>query len=171
LRRIRKSAGTTDVRANKSSNSHFNAVARQMLLYPIAYTLVILPIAVARFTAFAGYDVPFSATIFCDTVYMLSGTINVVLFVSTRRLITPQASSFKAARELDSLSLKPIALPHSSIELEASHGNSIAVIEHFILEREENTLGARASATHLLPSVTDQVYMKDKVFPQSSRQM
>jgi hypothetical protein len=66
-------------------------IARQMLLYPVAYTIIILPIATARFTAFSGHDVPFEATIFCDTVFLLSGTVNVILFTSTRRILPPES--------------------------------------------------------------------------------
>jgi len=66
-------------------------ISRQMLLYPVAYTIVILPISAARFTAFSGRKVPFAVTIFCATVFLLSGTINVILFTSTRRILPPKS--------------------------------------------------------------------------------
>jgi len=59
-----------------------------MLLYPVAYTIIILPIAVARFT---GGDVPFGVTIFCDTIYLLSGAVNAILFTATRRILPPKS--------------------------------------------------------------------------------
>jgi hypothetical protein len=67
------------------------AIAKQMLLYPVAYTLIILPIAAARFSSFAGHPVPFSVTIFCDTIFLLSGTVNVILFTTTRRILPPRS--------------------------------------------------------------------------------
>ncbi|KAJ7500658.1 hypothetical protein B0H11DRAFT_1800569 [Mycena galericulata] len=63
------------------------SVARKMLLYPVAYTIVILPIAAARFSEWAGNDVPFEVTIFCDMVFLLSGIVNVTLFTTTRRIL------------------------------------------------------------------------------------
>ncbi|KAJ7366126.1 hypothetical protein DFH08DRAFT_833553 [Mycena albidolilacea] len=65
------------------------SVARKMFLYPVAYTVVILPIAAARFSDWAGKDVPFDVTIFCDTVFLLSGIVNVTLFTTTRRILPP----------------------------------------------------------------------------------
>jgi len=81
-----------DARKQSWSNHNFGerqllVIARQMLLYPIAYTIVILPIAAARFSYFAGLSVPFPVTIFCDTIYLLSGFVNVVLFSTTRRVL------------------------------------------------------------------------------------
>ncbi|KAJ6530051.1 hypothetical protein DFH09DRAFT_1370837 [Mycena vulgaris] len=63
------------------------SVAKKMLLYPVAYTIVILPIAAARFSDWAGNDVPFEVTIFSDVVFLLSGVINVTLFTTTRRIL------------------------------------------------------------------------------------
>lgn len=51
-------------RGRQLSNSQTLTIARQMLLYPIAYTILILPIAAARFSAFANIEVPFDVTIF-----------------------------------------------------------------------------------------------------------
>jgi len=89
-------------RATSSSNSYWRGrefadnekmvIARQMMLYPVAYVIVILPIATARFCEMRGNtNVPFGATIFCDTVYLLSGLVNVTLFVTTRRVLPPQS--------------------------------------------------------------------------------
>lgn len=88
-------------RANKSKNASWRGrdfadnqmmtVARQMLLYPVAYTIIILPIAVSRFSSFAGNEVPFGITIFCDTVFLLSGAVNVILFTATRRVLPPKS--------------------------------------------------------------------------------
>ncbi|KAJ7110857.1 hypothetical protein C8R44DRAFT_985589 [Mycena epipterygia] len=68
-------------------DSRTMSVARKMLLYPVAYTIVVLPIAAARFSDWAGNDVPFEVTIFSDMVFLLSGVVNVTLFTSTRRIL------------------------------------------------------------------------------------
>jgi len=62
-----------------------------MLLYPIAYTILILPIACCRFSEWTGHKVPVAATIFSDFIYLLSGLVHVVLFASTRRILPPRS--------------------------------------------------------------------------------
>jgi len=73
------------------AQSYALKIARQMLLYPVAYTVVILPIAVARFCEWSGRRVPFTVTIFSDTVFLLSGVVNVLLFCATRRILPAQS--------------------------------------------------------------------------------
>ncbi|KAF8893925.1 hypothetical protein BD779DRAFT_1660755 [Infundibulicybe gibba] len=65
------------------------AIAKQMLLYPASgLPILILPIATARFTAWAGYSVPYEATFLGrGAVFLLSGVINVILFTTTRRIL------------------------------------------------------------------------------------
>ncbi|KAJ7128947.1 hypothetical protein C8R43DRAFT_896957 [Mycena crocata] len=89
------------------------AIARQMLLY-VAYTCLVLPIAATRFSSFAGNDVPFAATIFRQViaaVFLLSGTVNVILFTTTRRILPPD--SFKIPKWAIS---RPQPLPEYTIE-------------------------------------------------------
>ena len=66
---------------------HLMQVARQMLWYPVAYTILVLPIAAARFSSFNGKKVPLEVTIFTSSIFMLSGFVNAVLFTTTRRVI------------------------------------------------------------------------------------
>ncbi|THH14796.1 hypothetical protein EW146_g5579 [Bondarzewia mesenterica] len=91
--RFRMHHGTPSWRGTEKDqqNGYIMVVARQMLLYPIAYTIIILPIAAARFSAWFKHDVPFSVTVFCDAIYLLSGTANTVLFSSTRRILPPRS--------------------------------------------------------------------------------
>lgn len=74
----------------------------------MAYTVLLLPIAACRFAEWSGHQVPFGATIFrfavsfvaqtvwylsyndltySDSVFLLSGFVNVVLFLTTRRVL------------------------------------------------------------------------------------
>ncbi|KAK7057447.1 Git3 domain-containing protein [Favolaschia claudopus] len=69
-------------------------IAKQMLLYPVAYTILILPIAASRLSYFAGNDVPFEVTIFSGAVFLLDGVVNVVLFTMTRRILPPESFKF-----------------------------------------------------------------------------
>jgi len=69
------------------------AIAKQMLLYPVAYCGLILPIAATRFSSWSGHAVPFEVTIFSGTVFLMSGLVNVVLFTTTRRILPPKSVS------------------------------------------------------------------------------
>ncbi|KAF8502204.1 hypothetical protein F5888DRAFT_1608195 [Russula emetica] len=67
-----------------------------MLLYPLAYSLVILPLTIARCLEFGHHNVPTAATFFGVTVFYLSGAINVTLFLTFR----PELLLFPRPEEL-----------------------------------------------------------------------
>ncbi len=52
--------------------------------YPLAYSLIVLPLTVARWLQFSNYKVPPAVTFFGDTMFCLSGAINVLLFLIIR---------------------------------------------------------------------------------------
>ena len=83
----RTTAGTYIMTDDRRVESHLTTVAKQMLWYPIAYTVLVLPIAASRFSTFSGDPVPFSVTIFTAAVFMLSGFVNAVLFCLTRNVL------------------------------------------------------------------------------------
>lgn len=58
-------------------------MAKQMLWYPIAYTVLVLPIGATRFYTVSHGAVPFSVTIATAALLMLSGFVNTVLFCTT----------------------------------------------------------------------------------------
>ncbi|KAG9098752.1 hypothetical protein FS749_003045 [Ceratobasidium sp. UAMH 11750] len=64
-------------------------VAWRLMWYPLSYTMLILPLAATRWAEFSGTKVPFQATMFAYTIYMLSGFVNTVLFITTRRVLPP----------------------------------------------------------------------------------
>ncbi|KAG8692403.1 hypothetical protein FRC08_009797 [Ceratobasidium sp. 394] len=65
------------------------AIAWQLMWYPVSYVILILPLSAARWAEFSGIKVPFHATIFGHTIYMLSGFVNTVLFITTRHVLPP----------------------------------------------------------------------------------
>ena len=83
----RTAAGTYIMTDDRRVESHLTTVAKQMLWYPIAYTVLVLPIACARFSTFTGSSVPFEVTIFTASVFMLTGFVNAVLFCLTRNVL------------------------------------------------------------------------------------
>ncbi|KAG9096764.1 hypothetical protein FRC06_008341 [Ceratobasidium sp. 370] len=64
-------------------------IAWQLMWYPLSYTVLILPIAASRWTEFSGAKVPFPAKIFGSVVFLLSGFVNTVLFITTRHVLPP----------------------------------------------------------------------------------
>jgi len=91
----RTSEGDTENwRGRKFPEDQAMAIAKQMLLYPLAYIVLVLPIASARFAYWAGSKVPFEVTIFADFVFLLSGLANVILFTTTRRILPRQSIRF-----------------------------------------------------------------------------
>jgi hypothetical protein len=52
--------------------------------YPLAYSLTVLPLTIARWLLFSHHHVPSAATFFAISMFYLSGTINVLLFLITR---------------------------------------------------------------------------------------
>jgi len=55
-----------------------------MLLYPLAYSFVVLPVSVARWSQFSGKNVPSAATFFGVSMHNLSGAVNVFLLLTVR---------------------------------------------------------------------------------------
>jgi len=80
-------AGSTICTSRKILDDQGLRVAKQMLLYPVVYSILVFPIASARFASWAGNHVPFEVTIFTASIFLLSGLVNVVLFTSTRRML------------------------------------------------------------------------------------
>jgi hypothetical protein len=52
--------------------------------YPLAYSVIVLPLSVVRWLAYNNKRVPSVATFFVMTMYSLSGAINVLLLVVVR---------------------------------------------------------------------------------------
>ncbi|KAI0276620.1 hypothetical protein BGY98DRAFT_934920 [Russula aff. rugulosa BPL654] len=68
-----------------------------MLLYPLAYSLVVLPLSIARWLQFSHHHVSPAVTFFASSMFHLSGAINVLLFLITR----PELLLFPRPRQLD----------------------------------------------------------------------
>ncbi|KAJ7484277.1 hypothetical protein FB451DRAFT_1231959 [Mycena latifolia] len=75
---------------------------KKMVWYPIAYTWLILPITIVRILEFTGTPAPFGVIVVSDVIFNLTGFVNVILLVATRRL-------FPDAQELPQFStVRPV---------------------------------------------------------------
>jgi len=67
-----------------------------MLLYPLTYSVIILPNSLTWWLYFAHHNIPSAAVLFSSTMFHLSGVINVFLFL----IIRPQLLLFPRPSEL-----------------------------------------------------------------------
>ncbi|KAN0107003.1 hypothetical protein V8E52_010605 [Russula decolorans] len=85
-----RASSTTTTPADKErtlKENYEHRLARQMLLFPIAYTIMIVPLTLCRVLAWAGHDVPFGFSVFSDITYLLGGLVHVILFACTGRIL------------------------------------------------------------------------------------
>ncbi|KAF8577435.1 hypothetical protein K439DRAFT_553971 [Ramaria rubella] len=73
---------------NAVDDSQMSTVGKQMLWYPMAYTIIILPIAACRWSIIFGHEVPYGATMAADSIFVLSGFVNAILYSTTRKIVT-----------------------------------------------------------------------------------
>ncbi|KAF8602750.1 hypothetical protein BDV93DRAFT_607317 [Ceratobasidium sp. AG-I] len=74
---------------------HLKSVARRLMLYPLVYSIVTIPVAVCRLGAMAGWTPPFPLYIFAGTIFSCSGLTNVLLFIATRHSFIQQIASIR----------------------------------------------------------------------------
>jgi hypothetical protein len=85
--------------------------------YPLAYSLVVLPLSVARWSQFRHKSVTSAATFFGVSMFNLSGAINVCLFLLVRPqllLFTPPEEPGEPEIELARASMNPVTLPETT---------------------------------------------------------
>jgi len=75
-----------ELKNQQAKTAHF---ARKMLLYPVAYIFVVLPLIIAQFASWTGNKVSFGVTTFCMAIFFLSGSVNVLLFIIIRPMLPP----------------------------------------------------------------------------------
>jgi len=106
IRFCKKTApGSGSWQGRQLANNQAMLIAKQMMLYPIAYIILVFPLAISRFASWAGNNVPFEVTIFTAAIFLLSGLVNVMLFTTTRRILPAESIrighwSLSHAREL-----------------------------------------------------------------------
>ncbi|KAH7104918.1 family A G protein-coupled receptor-like protein [Auriculariales sp. MPI-PUGE-AT-0066] len=74
----------TQVRA-----SHYNSVSYKMLSYPTSYAIIVLPISIGRLMQVTGNQPPQEFLNFGIGLLMLSGFVNGVIYVLTRKTLSP----------------------------------------------------------------------------------
>ena len=67
--------------------SHLMVVAKCMLSHPIAYIILVVPLAATRFLGFSGTSVSFPIVIFSASLFVLTGFTNTVLFFTIHNIL------------------------------------------------------------------------------------
>ncbi|KAF8261258.1 hypothetical protein EI94DRAFT_1746329 [Lactarius quietus] len=80
-----------------------------ILLYPLAYSLIVIPLSVSRWLLFSHKSVPSAATFFGMIMFNLSGAINVLIFL----IVRPHLLLFTPPEELGEAKVE-IANPSTS---------------------------------------------------------
>ncbi|KAH9170441.1 hypothetical protein EDB89DRAFT_2071956 [Lactarius sanguifluus] len=85
-----------------------------ILFYPLAYTLVVIPLSVSRWLLFSHRNVPSAATFFGIIMFHLSGATNVLLFLTVRPrllLFTPPEALGESKVEFSNPSISSTIFP------------------------------------------------------------
>ncbi|KAF8156626.1 hypothetical protein B0H34DRAFT_468877 [Crassisporium funariophilum] len=110
--------------------------AKKMVWYPIAYTIILIPITITRFIEFGGSKVPFGATAFTAVIFNLMGFINVILVIYIERCF-PEPSTlpeFSTKREhfRDSLAksggVVPFTVQDSNMQATYLQGRTVRAV-------------------------------------------
>jgi hypothetical protein len=105
-------------REREYDDSKLLSIGRHMLLYPIAFTIMFIPIAVVRFSAWTGRSIPLEFTIFSSSLSLLSGIINVILFITARPVPPLQSRKRMTSFDPTVITAPPTAIPRSAAAYE-----------------------------------------------------
>ncbi|KAI0067791.1 Snf7-domain-containing protein [Artomyces pyxidatus] len=75
--------------------------AYNMLFYPTVYIITVLPLSVVRYLTFAGHNIPFSALVVTDGLFLSSGLLNVLLYAFTRPFLLPHRVTSHSFADFD----------------------------------------------------------------------
>lgn len=94
-------SGSTGTRQPGSSDSgggvgkHLKTIARRLMLYPLVYSVVTVPVAICRLGVMAGWTPPFWLFVFAGITFSSSGLTNVLLFIATRHSFIQKVTAIR----------------------------------------------------------------------------
>jgi len=96
--KIRRRRSTAQSPTDSAKSSQADAIAKQMVLYPLVYVIIIIPTACTQFATWAGSQVPVAATVFCSAIFHLSGVLNSTIFFIALRRMPAETINLKLGR-------------------------------------------------------------------------
>ncbi|KAJ1310563.1 hypothetical protein OPQ81_007292 [Rhizoctonia solani] len=85
----------TDPSEVNGVGKHLKTIARRLMLYPLVYSLVTIPVAICRLGVMAGWEPPFWLFIFAGITFSSSGLTNVCLFIATRHSFIQRVATIR----------------------------------------------------------------------------
>ncbi|KAI0053197.1 hypothetical protein FA95DRAFT_1568838 [Auriscalpium vulgare] len=132
-------------------------VVTVIVWFPVAYTLLIAPITIARFASYAGAHIPQGFIFFADIIYGLGGFTNLLLLLATRRLLpdlntlpdftTPRPRHDKDAPAPASITPFVLTAPPADAEKPLEEGSTGEKSESGVHEKDERRRSADSAVS------------------------
>ncbi|KAJ6572008.1 hypothetical protein B0H19DRAFT_1132179 [Mycena capillaripes] len=132
---------------------------QHMIWYPVAYGLLLLPIAAVRLTSFAGMDPPFVVTALAAFIFNLAGLVDVVLFFAMHRVFPEPESLPKFARRK---TVDPAVIQYGITPFSLNGPVEEPRLPPPVLEKESE-FGDRRSSTGSMASINSQTPLRGAV--------
>ncbi|KAB5591089.1 Cyclic AMP receptor 1 [Ceratobasidium theobromae] len=84
-----------DVRDPSGVGKHLKTVSKRLMLYPLVYSIVTLPVAACRIGTMVGWKPPLPLYVFAGMTFTSSGLTNVILFIITRHSLLRKVVSIR----------------------------------------------------------------------------
>ncbi|KAA1098272.1 hypothetical protein PGT21_032269 [Puccinia graminis f. sp. tritici] len=134
--------------------------ARAMLMYPIAFIFMILPLSAYRLASLAGHDWGITAATVCGSMYCLSGFIDVLLFGTTRSILSVPVFSLNIGNPGGTAVIGTNGMGMSTSGLSIGGTRSAAfrveVVQETVIDLDEPTESERGGSSSLVPSANSQ---------------
>jgi hypothetical protein len=85
---LKRRVKTIDSVSHSKSRHRIHRIARYMVLYPITYVILSLPLAAGRMASMTGKTLPISYYCTAGALMTSSGFVDAILYAITRRVIT-----------------------------------------------------------------------------------
>ena len=102
-----ESATQAQMNVGNNARQNMNRISVALLLYPAVYMILVLPVAIARISEFAGKGFSLTAVYAGACLFSLQGFAQVVLYTTTRKGIIPYDRIFRKFKFKRSASTKP----------------------------------------------------------------
>ncbi|KAF8685421.1 G protein-coupled glucose receptor regulating Gpa2 [Rhizoctonia solani] len=135
---------------------HLKSISKRLMLYPLVYSVVTLPVAACRIGAVSGWKPPLPMYIFAGISFTSSGLTNVILFIVTRHALlrkvvsvrpqihvtTHQVTVLEDARGVQTIHLPRLGKPSEDRESNSDNSVSEELDESFGMSKKYESVPA-----------------------------
>ncbi|EUC54357.1 slime mold cyclic AMP receptor [Rhizoctonia solani AG-3 Rhs1AP] len=131
---------------------HLKTISKRLMLYPLVYSIVTIPVAVCRIGTLAGWKPPFGLYIFAGITFSSSGITNVILFIATRHSLLRKSVSIQPRIRVTTHQVTVLEDAHG---IQAIHLNNLTIAgpaddigsEKVISEDEASVVSAKYASS------------------------